>query len=440
MYLNTEFKFASLPWTAGRALFRNINVVDLINISQASNSTHWLTDFASTPTNFSVNFVSTESFKQDHWEIRMAFRDNDSFVWYLWPNATKIVGARIKWKIGRHSLITKIEGKSGQQEPIILHSFMIGFQETLFEIVDWLENVFHCKVTNVDVPGFGIKRSHLTAIWPPLKYAKMLTIGDSCADSEWIVDLLKGRHAWGFKTYMNEVEIENPLDISVDCLSSLTYEWGRLNSNLLSYDFFLDYVKNVMKSDDPRFLVFRSQISEWTVEKVNGFAEELNLFQFDIGLKRTHIIPEFSDFGDRNPKFQYKKNEETVIVFYFFVKPDALHSLMAVVKWRRKNAATLEYERRLEAERQEIAERERIRQLERPAGNNNNNNNRRGRVLEMMFHEAFRDARSVENRNRERENRELEENDADRRRRALDRMMQEANRVAQRVEEKRLGK
>ena len=78
-----------------------------MNIAQATQSTDWLTEFSSVPPNFSVDFLSFGDKLHDHWEIRMAFADNDSFIWNLWPNTSKTCGTRIKWKIGKHGLYTK---------------------------------------------------------------------------------------------------------------------------------------------------------------------------------------------------------------------------------------------------------------------------------------------------------------------------------------------
>ncbi|KAF1754385.1 hypothetical protein GCK72_020946 [Caenorhabditis remanei] len=348
MYLNPEFKFAKLPWLAGQRLFRNMNVVDLMNIAQASPSTDWLTQIASVPTNFSVTFVSSDRFFQDHWDIRMDFRDNDAFIWHLWPNATQIVGARIKWMVGKHKLVTKIEKKKSEREPTIIHSFMVGFQKTLFEIVEWLEKLFTCKVTNINIPFPALQNCPRTARWSALRYSKNLTMTTSCADSEWIVAILKERYAQNCKTFIGEVEIGRPRDISVEALSSLTYRSGRLNFNLLSFDYFLEYVKNLMASDDERFLILRARIPDWTIEKVNEFAQKLELARSPLEtLSRTHFTSEFGDFDVTRPMFQYNQSEDIVLAFNFLVKPGDLYACMAVVRWKRKSADRIEHERQV---------------------------------------------------------------------------------------------
>ncbi|KAF1754009.1 hypothetical protein GCK72_020567 [Caenorhabditis remanei] len=309
MSLNPEFKFAKLPWIAGRSLFKHSSVADLMNIAQATQSTDWLTEFTSVPTKFSVDFISYGAGSQDHWEIRMNFADNDSSIWYLWPNTPKTWG---------------IEKPNNPADPIILHSFMIGFHRTFVDVVDWLEKLFNCNVKKVD-----------TLLW---KNAKKVSMHDRCTYSAFLNDLWPTRHAKGFRTFIHHVEYENPRrDISYECLSSLDYKTASLDFTTLDNQEIKKYIENLMASEiSTNFQVLVARIPDWTKKEVKNFGQHFNLEPYNgLALVYTHFSPEWENryrYNLTRPVFQYNQNEETVLVFSFSKKSGVkTSSHMAVV-------------------------------------------------------------------------------------------------------------
>lgn len=323
--------FSHLPDLVGPYMWANLDIPEILNL--VTNSTHrdWFTrNVIVAPTDFAVQFVP--SLHDTHWEIRMKFKDRPEFVWYLWRNLRRMGGARMRLQIAGHQLWSKEVPPESPEVPAMLYSFVSGGYDMIVEILDWLAVLFRFEMTNfmVDTKDGGVQ---LKANWGQLARAKDVLISD-CQDSSFLTELLANRHANGLRTLIEFAELENPGDITLECLSSLDYLSARINFTLLDSAFFIDYIRAFIQRDVPNFHILRAEIPPWSLTEVQAFKEAANLEDSTPILRRTHEISnQYTGFNDSSRKFHFQKNENMILAFYFLMNAEKQYTKVVVASW-----------------------------------------------------------------------------------------------------------
>ncbi|PIC23946.1 hypothetical protein B9Z55_017464 [Caenorhabditis nigoni] len=321
MSLFAHINFSKLPVpTVGEAFWKCTKIDEFLNLATNTPHTAWFQKIAVPATKFSVNLEPpSEERGRNYREIRMEFKDHVPFVWRFHSHPVLFDGAKMKLKIGEQNLISKLVPGNQAGDSPVLHSYMTKYQMGFLKIVDWLRKFFKCEPTDIKIGAQCITNYDEMIHWEPLLNTPKLVISE-CDRSQFITELLERRHEKQLRTHIDYVEILHPQSASIEALCSLDYISGRINFYCLDSNFVTEYVRNhILGRENSKFYVFRAAIPDWTRDQVNAFGTDLSLQHYDVDLNRTHKPRMmFNELRDDSRMFQSRKNETSVLVFYFY--------------------------------------------------------------------------------------------------------------------------